>query len=70
VVWGRYLPNKVVAARAPWDEESGGAIALLADREEVEGRPTAYLCRRMACQAPTTDPRELARQLDASTGRS
>jgi uncharacterized protein YyaL (SSP411 family) len=66
VVWGRYLPNKVVALRAPWDEESARAIPLLADREEVEGRPTAYVCRRMACQTPTSDPRELARQLDAA----
>jgi hypothetical protein len=67
VVWGRFLPNKVVALRAPWDEESAGQIALLADREEVEGRPTAYVCRRMACLAPTNDPRELARQLDAAS---
>jgi uncharacterized protein YyaL (SSP411 family) len=66
VVWARFLPNKVVALRAPWDEESAAEIPLLADREEIEGRPTAYLCRRMACQAPTADPRELARQLDAS----
>jgi uncharacterized protein YyaL (SSP411 family) len=30
-----------------------------------DGRATAYLCRAFACQAPTIDPAELARQLDA-----
>jgi hypothetical protein len=66
VVWGRYLPNKVVALRAPWDDEAATSVPLLADRDEVEGRPTAYVCRRMACQAPTTEPRVLAGQLDRS----
>jgi uncharacterized protein YyaL (SSP411 family) len=64
VVWARYLPNKVVALGAPWEEAGAAEIPLLAERDEIDGRPTAYVCRRMACQAPTTDPRELARQLD------
>src|SRR5262249_53781331 len=63
-LWRGLLPNHVVGLRAPGDEESAGEIRLLADRGPVDGRPTAYLCRRMACQAPTADPRELARQLD------
>ena len=33
---------------------------LLADRSEIEGRPTAYVCERFACQAPTTNLGTLA----------
>jgi uncharacterized protein YyaL (SSP411 family) len=38
-------------------------LPLLVDRDTVKGRPTAYLCRDYACQAPTDDPAELRRQL-------
>jgi uncharacterized protein YyaL (SSP411 family) len=30
----------------------------------VDGRATAYLCERYACQLPTTSPEQLAAQLD------
>ena len=59
-VWRQFLPNKVVALRRP-DEPSG--LALLEQREMVGGKPTAYVCRNYACQAPTTDAEELLRQL-------
>ena len=39
-------------------------LPLLADRDSIDGRPTAYLCRDYACQAPTDDPAELRRQLE------
>ncbi len=56
----RFLPNRLVAV-AP----GAGAIPLLADRRALNGKATAYLCEGFVCQAPTTDPNELARQLDA-----
>jgi uncharacterized protein YyaL (SSP411 family) len=31
----------------------------------IDGRATAYFCRDFACQAPTADPADLARQLSA-----
>ena len=52
VVWQRFLPNKVVA------------LNLDDTKEEVGGKPTVYVCRNRACQAPTNDPRVLAGQLD------
>ncbi|HEV8633005.1 MAG TPA: thioredoxin domain-containing protein [Chloroflexota bacterium] len=65
-VRGRFVPNKVVALRAPGDEEAAGAVPLLAGRDQLDGRPAAYVCRNFACRAPTSDPDELARQLDGT----
>ena len=62
-VYSPYLPNKVVAGRDPEDDEAGGLIPLLTQRGAREGKATAYVCVRYACQVPTTDARELARQL-------
>jgi uncharacterized protein len=64
-IYARYLPNKVVAGTGEDAAESSGLIPLLAQRPMREGRATAYVCEGYACQAPTTDPEELARQLDA-----
>jgi uncharacterized protein YyaL (SSP411 family) len=66
-VFSRYLPTRVVAG-AP---EGGAAdLALLAGKTAQSGQPTAYVCERYACQAPTTDPAELGRQLDRRAGRA
>jgi uncharacterized protein len=62
-VYARYLPNKVVAGRAPEDDEATGLVPLLAEREARGGRATAYVCEGYACQNPTSDPEELAGQL-------
>ncbi|QIN81792.1 DUF255 domain-containing protein [Rubrobacter tropicus] len=64
VVYSRYLPNKVVAGRAEEDAESAGLIPLLAQRPTRDGKATAYVCEGYACQAPTTDPEELRKQLE------
>jgi uncharacterized protein YyaL (SSP411 family) len=58
-----YAPNKVVAGCAEGDEEAVRLVPLLADRPMRDGRATAYVCEGYACQAPTTDPEELRRQL-------
>jgi uncharacterized protein YyaL (SSP411 family) len=62
-VYASYLPNKVVAGRAPEDEGAEALIPLLAERKTRAGRATAYVCEGYACQSPTTDPEELRRQL-------
>jgi len=63
VVRERFLPNRLIAVAPGTDD--GLAMPLLADRHAIDGRATAYLCEGFVCQAPTTDPTELARQLDA-----
>jgi uncharacterized protein YyaL (SSP411 family) len=57
VIAERFVPNRVVAARA-----DGLDIAVLADKPDTE-RPTAYVCERYVCKQPTSDAAELAAQL-------
>ncbi len=64
-VYARYLPTRVLTG-APEGESAAGP--LLAGRTTRGGQPTAYVCERYACQAPTTDPAELGRQLDGRAG--
>ena len=63
VVTRRYLPNRVLAGTAEGAPDASG-LPLLEGKTTVGGRPAAYVCRRYVCQAPTTDPQALERQLD------
>jgi uncharacterized protein YyaL (SSP411 family) len=58
VVRAKFRPHVVVAAG------EGGAVPLLEGRTTVNGRAAAYVCEHFACQAPVTDPRDLAALLD------
>jgi len=60
----RYAPNLLLAGTAEGD---GGEVSpLFRDRPALDARPTAYLCEGFVCQAPTADPAELGRQLNAA----
>jgi uncharacterized protein len=61
----RFLPNHVLAVASPGDDASAAAVALLRDRPQRDGRPTAYVCERFECKLPVTEPEELARQLSS-----
>ncbi|QBI18916.1 thioredoxin domain-containing protein [Egibacter rhizosphaerae] len=63
----RWRPGSVLALGEP--DDAGKVVPLLAGRPRIDGTPTAYVCRNFACEAPTTDPSELSRQLgdDAPT---
>ena len=63
VVAVRFLPNTVVAIADPGDPSAVEEVPLLRDRSQVDGRPTAYVCRRFACRLPVTSPEDLAAQL-------
>jgi uncharacterized protein YyaL (SSP411 family) len=57
LVRSRFRPHIVLAGGEP------DGVPLLRDRPPVEGRATAYVCERFACQAPVTEPEELERLL-------
>jgi uncharacterized protein YyaL (SSP411 family) len=65
-VFGRYLPNRVVAGVRDGDDKAAAGIPLLEGRRALDGRPTAFVCRNYACDVPTTDPATLARQLESA----
>ncbi len=58
-----YAPNLVLVGAA--EGEGADVSPLLQDRPALNGLPTAYVCERYVCQAPTTDPNELLRQLQS-----
>jgi uncharacterized protein len=60
----RYVPSLVVDGGPP----AGAPGRPLRDgRVTVEGRATAYVCRRYACDRPTTDAATLDEQLAAAS---
>ncbi len=64
----RYLPGRVIAVADP--RRGPPTIPLLHGRDAIDGRATAYVCRRAVCRMPTTDAASFARQLDGDQGRS
>ncbi|HEU4748625.1 MAG TPA: hypothetical protein VFS56_09005, partial [Gemmatimonadaceae bacterium] len=61
VVAERYVPSMVLAGGPPGISVS---VKLLEGRTLRDGKPTAYVCRGYTCDAPVTDPSELADQLE------
>jgi uncharacterized protein len=59
VAWRLRPPGAVVVSGQP----DAPGIPLLADRPTIDGRPAAYVCRGMVCDAPVTDVEALRRQL-------
>jgi uncharacterized protein YyaL (SSP411 family) len=53
-----FRPNLVVASG-----DSTSSVPLLADRKRLDGKATAYVCRRFVCQQPINSPEALAEQL-------
>jgi hypothetical protein len=61
----RFIPNRILTVI---DEKSVGAVArlipLAGEKSAMNGKATAYVCRKGTCDLPTTDPEELGRQVD------
>ena len=55
-----YRPNQVTAVAADPD---ASAVPLMQSRFQLDGRPTAYVCRDFACRQPVTEPEALAAML-------
>ena len=58
VVVGEFRPNLILAVG------QHDTIPLLANRPQINGQPTAYVCQQFICKRPVTDAQELAAQLD------
>ncbi len=58
-VYASALPNRVLVG----GESDAVGIPLLQDRQRIDGRATAYVCRNYVCNLPVNEPGELARQL-------
>ena len=69
VVRSRYLPGAIVHLRPPSGDELTALASYTKAQTMQDGQATAYVCEHFACQAPTTDAEELARQLDAAYSR-
>ncbi|OLD99874.1 MAG: thioredoxin domain-containing protein [Candidatus Rokubacteria bacterium 13_1_20CM_4_68_9] len=65
-VFGRYLPNRVVAGASDGDHSAVLGVPLLEGRRAVDGRTTVFVCRNYACELPATDPATLGRQLSGT----
>jgi uncharacterized protein YyaL (SSP411 family) len=68
-VWSAWRPFQVLAA-APPSAAGGAAIPLLHDRPQIDGRPTAYVCRDFVCALPVTSAERLVDQLTATPAAS
>ncbi len=55
--WLGNAPGMVLAVGEP----GADGVPLLRERPLVDGRPAAYVCRRLVCDRPVTDPAQLAR---------
>jgi uncharacterized protein YyaL (SSP411 family) len=64
-----YLPNRIVAHHDP----AGGdppPFPLLSRKGLVNDRAALYVCRNFTCQAPITDPAQVAEALGGTARRS
>ncbi|MBW3594525.1 MAG: thioredoxin domain-containing protein [Actinobacteria bacterium] len=59
----RYLPNSITLVGHP--EADAGKVPLFHGRVLVDGRPTAYVCKRGECRLPVTSPEKLLEELAA-----
>ena len=57
-----FLPNRVLLGASQGDHADDG-LPLLAERQPIDGKATAYVCENYVCQLPVTEPQALARQL-------
>jgi hypothetical protein len=63
-----YRPHQILALGAPYAEAS--AIPLLQNRDQIEGRATAYVCVNFTCRPPVTDPSALRALLESRVSTS
>jgi uncharacterized protein len=63
VINGAYRPFQVLALKRPGEQSP---VPLLAGREALTGRATAYVCQNFVCRLPVSEPEALRAQLDGA----
>ena len=68
VIQQNFLPRQVALLVSSNDERERmvGLASYVKEMVPVEGKATAYVCRRYACQAPVTDPEAMEKALNES----
>ncbi|MCY4435953.1 MAG: thioredoxin domain-containing protein [Chloroflexi bacterium] len=61
----QYAPEVVLALGSPENAAAAATVPLLAERSQLDGQATAYVCRQFVCRRPTSDPAELRSQVAA-----
>ena len=62
-----YRPNQLLVLLDPSDPditEIRKRVPLLADKEQVNSAPTAFVCRNYTCELPTNNPEQFRKQLE------
>ncbi len=62
-VRSRYRPNSYLACAGPGDTEAARIIPLLQNRQQIQGKSTAFVCMGFVCKMPVTGKKELLAQL-------
>ena len=62
VVGEKFLPCRIIGIASP--DNGNDDLPLLEGKTAVDGRAAVYICRNYACEAPVTDPDELAHSLE------
>ena len=57
-----YRPHQIIAVGDP--DAGPSPVPLLWDRDQIEGRATAYVCVEPTCRPPVTDPAALQKLLE------
>ena len=60
-----FVPNRIIAYQN--DEDGTVTHPLLKDKRRVDGNGALYICRNFTCQAPITDPQQVASILQTQT---
>jgi uncharacterized protein YyaL (SSP411 family) len=55
----RYIPNRALLVVEESAHGGESELALAKGKTSLNGRPTAYVCRRQTCSQPVTEPRQL-----------
>jgi uncharacterized protein YyaL (SSP411 family) len=69
VVNEQYLPNKILflVNGSGLREELAQWLPFVAEMQQLQGKPTAYVCENYTCKLPSSDPQQVAKLLSSGS---